>query len=36
MALHTEVEHRLVAGLDPDERDHLVTLLRKLLLSLEP
>jgi len=36
MGVHTEVEHRLVAGLDPDERDHLVTLLRKLLASLEP
>lgn len=36
MAVHTEVEHRLVEGLDADERDHLVTLLRKLLASLEP
>ncbi len=35
MTVHTATEHRLLAGLDADERDHLVTLLRKLLLSLE-
>ena len=35
MVVHTDVEHRLVAGLEPEERDQLTTLLRKLLLSLE-
>jgi DNA-binding MarR family transcriptional regulator len=35
MTVHTATEHRLLAGLEADERDQLVTLLRKLLLSLE-
>jgi DNA-binding MarR family transcriptional regulator len=35
MALHADVEQRLVAGLDDSERAQLADLLRKLLLSLE-
>jgi len=35
MAVHTRVEHELVAGLDAAERDQLASLLRKLLVDLE-
>ena len=35
MALHVEVEHALLAGLSNGERERLVRLLRKLLVSLE-
>jgi DNA-binding MarR family transcriptional regulator len=36
MARHVEVEHQLLAGLDAEERDRLVELLRSLVLALEP
>lgn len=32
---HTEVEHRMVASLDPDQRDQLEALLRSLLADLD-
>jgi DNA-binding MarR family transcriptional regulator len=36
MARHADAEQRLVAHLDPGERDQLSGLLRKLLLGVEP
>jgi DNA-binding MarR family transcriptional regulator len=36
MALHSEVEHRLVAALGDQDRDRLAGLLRQLLVALEP
>ena len=35
MRIHAEAEQRLVAALDPDERERLAALLRKLLLSVD-
>jgi DNA-binding MarR family transcriptional regulator len=35
MARHVEVEHRLVAALGPEDREHLADLLRSVLVALE-
>lgn len=36
MALHAEAEQRLLTALGPDDRELLASLLRRLLLALEP
>lgn len=36
MESHAQIEHEVVAGLGPKEREQLADLLRKLLLHLEP